>query len=82
MTEDRDCTKVNFTWNPFVRERLDFSFEEEPAEKSATVEDVQRLEEKIDSLTRKIDLIFGDHVMINGRIYQLGELAKERTEEG
>jgi hypothetical protein len=81
MGGDRRDAKLCSMWNPFFEKEIGFYHQEDPAEKSAILADVERLEEKIDSLARKIDLIFGDHVVINGRIYQLGELAKERTDE-
>jgi len=38
--------------------------------------DLHCLEEKIDALNRKLDLIFGDHVLINGRFVSIKKFAE------
>lgn len=38
---------------------------------------VQRIEEKLDELSRKIDLIFADNVLVNGRFVSLNEFKKD-----
>jgi hypothetical protein len=37
-------------------------------------EALKRIEEKCDSIIRKLDLIFGDHVLINCRLVKISEL--------
>lgn len=52
--------------NPDIRSRL-FGIPEEDHNHVEILEKLNRLEDKLDALTRKIELIFGDSVLINGR---------------
>lgn len=46
--------------------------EPDRAEQPATVEQVEQVREDIARLERKIDLIFGDHVLVCGRFVRIG----------
>lgn len=42
-----------------------------------TCKDCQFILERVKSLERKLDLIFGDHVFINGRLVSLSSLSRK-----
>jgi hypothetical protein len=49
--------------NPFIRHK---TFDMEAKETASSAEQLIQIHEKIASLERKLDLIFGGHVLING----------------
>jgi hypothetical protein len=49
--------------NPFIRHK---TFDMEAKETVSSAEQLIQIHEKIASLERKLDLIFGGHVLING----------------
>lgn len=44
------------------------TFQTTSGQQKETEERLDRIEEKIDRLNRRLDLIFGDHVMIDGKL--------------
>ena len=38
------------------------------------IELIEQLVEKVDRIERKLDLIFGEHVVINGRLVDIGKV--------
>ena len=46
-----------------------------------TKDDIERLESKMDEILKRLDLIFGDHVLVNGRLVSLGLFLKEKNND-